>query len=95
MSQSDRTARPLAALLFGVYAVLALVFVFTARVNIDEGVYLAAGQLVWDGALPYRDYPFSQGPVVPIAYGLPAALPQPGIDRKSRMKSSNYFMKPA
>ena len=52
-------------------------FVGAARSVIDEGVYLNAGRLVFEGALPYRDFPFSQGPLVPYVYG--AALEGFGV----------------
>ncbi len=38
--------------------------------NQDEGWYLYAAGQVADGALPYRDFAFTQGPVLPLAYSL-------------------------
>lgn len=57
------------ALLVAAFVAEASVFVFAGRPIIDEGVYLNAGRLVYDGSLPYRDFPFSQGPLVPYVYG--------------------------
>lgn len=48
----------------------ALVF---APLNQDEGWYLAAARRVADGELPYRDFAFTQGPLLPFVYQ--AALP--------------------
>ncbi len=36
--------------------------------NQDEGWYLYAARLVSGGQLPYRDFAFTQGPVMPLAY---------------------------
>src|SRR4051812_26657194 len=42
--------------------------------NADEGWYLYAARLVWQGHLPYRDFSFTQSPLMPYVYGLPQAL---------------------
>lgn len=42
--------------------------------NADEGWYLYAARLVWQGQLPYRDFSFTQSPLMPYVYGLPQAL---------------------
>jgi len=61
--------------LIAFYLLEGLFFVTYARLNLDEGIYLAAGRLVVsEGAVPYRDFPLSQGPVVLYVYGLAAAL---------------------
>jgi len=39
-------------------------------VNQDEGWYLNAARLVADGKLPYRDFAFTQGPMLPLVYAL-------------------------
>jgi hypothetical protein len=36
--------------------------------NQDEGWYLYAAQRTWEGAWPYRDYAFTQGPLWPLLY---------------------------
>lgn len=38
--------------------------------NQDEGWYLYAARLVAGGAAPYRDFAFTQGPLLPLVYGL-------------------------
>lgn len=38
--------------------------------NQDEGWYLNSARLVADGKLPYRDFAFTQAPVLPFAYAL-------------------------
>lgn len=45
-------------------------FASLGRSIIDEGVFLTAGRLVYEGQLPYRDFPFSQAPVVAYLYGI-------------------------
>ncbi len=37
--------------------------------NQDEGWYLYAARLVADGHMPYRDFAFTQGPMLPLVYG--------------------------
>ena len=38
--------------------------------NQDEGWYLLAARNVSDGKLPYRDFAFTQGPMLPVVYSL-------------------------
>lgn len=59
------------AVLFGAYCALAVLFVFLGRMNEDEGWYLYASRLVYEGRLPYRDFAFFQAPLLPYVYGLP------------------------
>ncbi len=44
------------------------------NLNQDEGWYLLAALRVAEGAQPYRDFLFTQGPVMPTVYGLLAPL---------------------
>lgn len=44
-------------------------FIFYRQVNLDEGWYLGASQLVYEGRLLYRDFAFTQGPLLPYVYG--------------------------
>lgn len=60
--------------LVAVYALAALRLVFFGNVNHDEGYYLYAARLVYEGKVPYRDFPFFQAPLLPYVYGLPQAL---------------------
>ena len=55
-------------LVFGVAAVLAVMNLFWGELNHDEGWYLYAAQQVADCAQPYRDFAFTQGPVLPAVY---------------------------
>ena len=36
----------------------------------DEGFYLMASKLIWEGKMPYRDFFFTQMPLLPFVYGL-------------------------
>lgn len=56
-----------------------LVFLYYGRVHGDEGWYLYASRLVFDGDVPYRDFPYFQGPVFPYLYGLPQVLLGPSF----------------
>ena len=38
------------------------------ELNQDEGWYLYAAKMVREGAVPYRDFAFTQGPVAPLVY---------------------------
>jgi hypothetical protein len=63
------------ALLFVVLLVEMALFVAHGRFNIDEGMHLNAGHLLFDyGLWPYRDFPFSQGPGGPMLYGAAGAV---------------------
>jgi hypothetical protein len=46
---------------------LGLAYVFGAGLNADEGFYLLASRLVADGLAPYRDFGFTQTPLLPYA----------------------------
>ncbi len=50
--------------------VLALANLLFGDLNQDEGWYLYAARLVAGGDLPYRDFAFTQGPVMPCLYSL-------------------------
>ena len=54
----------------GIGACLCLVFaaVFMGGLNQDEGWYLYAANLVAEGKMPYRDFFFTQGPLLPFVY---------------------------
>jgi hypothetical protein len=60
--------------LFAVYVAVALYFVWFGRINHDEGWYLYASRLVYEGSLPYRDFAYFQAPLLPFVYGLPQKL---------------------
>ena len=47
---------------------VAVLAVWWGAVNQDEGWYLYAARLVGEGKVPYRDFFFTQGPVLPYIY---------------------------
>jgi hypothetical protein len=50
------------------------------RFNIDEGMHLNAGRMIFsEGLLPFRDFPFSQGPGGPFFYGALGHLFEPTL----------------
>ena len=51
-------------------AFTAVLAVWWGGVNQDEGWYLYAARLVGEGKLPYRDFFFTQGPVLPFIYSV-------------------------
>lgn len=69
------TRRLALALGFALLTAVGAFFVVHGRFNIDEGMHLHAGRLIYEqGRLPYRDFPFSQGPAGPFLYGAAGAL---------------------
>ncbi len=46
-----------------------LFFVFNGYLNRDEGWYLLSGKQVFDGGVPYRDFPYFQTPLLPYVFG--------------------------
>jgi hypothetical protein len=52
------------------YALASAIYLAVGQVNADEGWYLYASQLVFRGALPYRDFAFTQMPLLPYVYGV-------------------------
>lgn len=69
-----RVSYAAAALMLTLFGVEALFFVSHSYLNRDEGWYLLSGQLAYHGALPYRDFPYFQMPLVPYVFGLAALL---------------------
>ncbi len=54
----------------GLGIILSLCAVWFAPLNQDEGWYLLSAGRTAEGAMPYRDYAFTQGPVFPYIYSL-------------------------
>lgn len=54
-------------LVSGILGWCALRFTLHGELNADEGFYLAASRLVADGERLYRDFGFTQGPILPYA----------------------------
>lgn len=50
------------------FAVLAGAAVMLGGLNQDEGWYLYAANLVAEGKMPYRDFFYTQGPLLPLVY---------------------------
>ena len=65
-------------LAFAAAAALAAVNVWFGPLNQDEGWYLLAAQNVSRGMVPYRDFLYTQGPVLPFVYGAFADNWSPG-----------------
>ena len=55
-------------LALGAFGVLGAAAVWLGGLNQDEGWYLYAANMVADGKMPYRDFFFTQGPVMPFVY---------------------------
>ena len=60
--------RPFWLLSVFAFAVLGAASVWMGGLNQDEGWYLYAAQMVAEGHLPYRDFFFTQGPIMPFVY---------------------------
>ena len=73
--------RKSAALLLGVlgWFILALFSMQFARLNLDEPWYLTASRLVTSGKLPYRDFVFTQTPLLPYVYGILLGMAGPSL----------------
>ena len=69
----------IATLIPVIYALAAGHLVLMGNLNQDEGWYLYAAGLVYQGKLPYIDFAYFQPPLLPYIYGLPQVLFGPGI----------------
>ena len=72
----QRTPVLIALLALAAWLVLSLANLLLGELNQDEGWYLYAARLVSGGELPFRDFAFTQGPMLPLVY----ALAQPVVD---------------
>ena len=63
-----------AALAIGAAVILYAFAAWFGNLNQDEGWYLYAARSVSGGAVPYRDFFFTQGPVMPYVYGFLSGL---------------------
>ncbi|MGD2254035.1 MAG: hypothetical protein PVF70_14075 [Anaerolineales bacterium] len=61
------------------FIIFSLAYLFLGQPNADEGWYLYASKLVFEGEIPYRDFAYTQTPLLPYIYGLPQVLLQPSI----------------
>jgi len=57
-------------LIMVVYAAFAWSLIYTGELNADEGFYCLAAEKVIEGQVPYRDFAYSQTPVLPYVNGL-------------------------
>lgn len=73
---SRRTSILIAVLALAGWVALAVANLFFGELNQDEGWYLYAARLVREGQIPFRDFAFTQGPMMPLVY----ALAQPLVD---------------
>lgn len=56
------------------FLVNSAVYGFWGQINADEGWYLYASKLVYTGLHPYKDFAFTQTPLLPYVYGLPQII---------------------
>lgn len=52
------------------YIIGSWIYLELGQANTDEGWYLYASKLVFQGALPYRDFAYTQMPLLPYIYGV-------------------------
>ena len=67
--KGQRLARSLLWLALLIFAIEAYLLIFYRQINLDEGWYLWASKLVYEGKVPYRDFAFPQSPLLPYIYG--------------------------
>ncbi len=66
---SERTSIiVIAVATFAVCLVLTAANLYYGELNQDEGWYLYAARMVSEGQMPYRDFAFTQGPVMALVY---------------------------
>ena len=63
-----RGVKAIWALAFAALLTLGAAAVWMGGLNQDEGWYLYAANLVSEGRMPYRDFFYTQGPLLPIVY---------------------------
>jgi 4-amino-4-deoxy-L-arabinose transferase-like glycosyltransferase len=59
--------------------VISGLYVVYGQTNADEGWYLYASKLVYNGQHPYQDFAYTQTPLLPYIYGIPQKLFFPSI----------------
>ncbi len=70
MTSAHATSRMLWVITLTVGGLLSAVNLIFGDLNQDEGWYLYAARLMSEGWWPYRDFAFTQGPMLPLIYGL-------------------------
>lgn len=66
---NDRERNWIVGSIFVFAAVMGIVHISLGRITGDEGWYLHSARLVVNGKLPYRDFFFTQAPILPYVYG--------------------------
>lgn len=61
--------RKIATLIVIFFCLMMTLFIFTGEVNEDEGWYLYASKLVYNGKIPYVNFAYTQPPLLPFIYG--------------------------
>jgi len=67
---SPAIGRRWVTLLFGLLVAELIFLLFYRRINLDEGWYLNAARLVYQGNVLYEDFAYTQTPLLPYVYGL-------------------------
>lgn len=67
-------SRRILILLTALYVLEGLYFVAYGNLNQDEGWYLYASKLVYEGQVPYLDFAYFQAALLPYIYGIPQLL---------------------
>ncbi|KPL16981.1 MAG: hypothetical protein AMJ92_12265 [candidate division Zixibacteria bacterium SM23_81] len=70
----ERHYGKIAVLLLFLFLLLAFFYMFLGPVNEDEGWYLYASKLVYQGKILYSDFSYTQTPLLPYVYGIPQLL---------------------
>lgn len=65
--------------LFLIFTVFSTFYILFGKAQYDEGFYLYASKIAWLGKIPYRDFFFTQMPLLPYVYGLPQHLLGTGL----------------
>ena len=60
------------------YGIESLLYLALGQLNADEGWYLYGGKLALQGLLPFRDFAYTQMPLLPYIYGV-LQIPSPGL----------------
>ena len=70
----EKNYTKIVVLLLLFYILVGCFYMFFGSVNEDEGWYLYAGKLVYQGKVPYSDFSYTQAPLLPYIYGIPQFL---------------------
>jgi hypothetical protein len=66
--------RQIYVVIISVYAILGIYYVFFGQLNYDEGTEIYVSNLVYSGKIPYVDFMYTHGPVMPYIYGIPQLI---------------------